>query len=380
LLHFNPAVKIKFQYALEIRMNPRERCIKSIEFEEIDRVPTVFRARPEVISLLEEHLNVKGFDNICSKLDVDVRFAPAISLTGGYIPKGVEVKEGPYEAAYTIGWSGEYELRKDRWGIISKWSSKTYTYQYVDHPLKTIDVEDYVWPEVNEESFELVKKYRAENEDFCVYGGVIHLFEIAWQLTGFNELMVMMRRNDPRIGKILDTLNDIRLKQAKMLLEAGVDIVYDGDDVGAQNTMIISPVLWRRFLKPRYKLLSDLIHSKGKYFFFHSDGWIEPIIHDLIEIGVDVLNPVQPETMDPVRVRELCGSKMAFEGTLSIQKTLPFGSVEDVRKEVRKRIRELGSTGLILGPSHSLQPDTPLENILAIYDTVKRESLKHLSC
>ncbi|MBO3841624.1 MAG: hypothetical protein FGF48_04325 [Candidatus Brockarchaeota archaeon] len=360
-------------------MDPRERCIKSIEFEEIDRVPTVLRARPEVISLLEKHFNVNGFDDVCSKLDVDVRFAPAIGLTGGYIPEGVEVKEGPYEAAYTVGRSGEYELRKDRWGIVSKWSSKTYTYQYVDHPLRTIDVEDYVWPEVNEESFELVKQYRMKNESFCVYGGVIHLFEIAWQLTGFNELMVMMSRNDPRVERVLDKLNEIRLKQARLLLEADVDVIVDGDDAGAQNTMILSPQMWRRFLKPRYRLLSDLIHSKGKYFFFHSDGWIEPIIQDLVEIGVDILNPVQPETMDPVRIRGLCGNRMAFEGTLSIQRTLPFGNVEDVRKEVRKRIRELGSTGLILGPSHSLQPDTPLENILAIYDAVKKESFNRFA-
>lgn len=358
-------------------MDSRERCIKSIEFQEVDRIPTVFRARPEVVSTLEECLNLKGFDNICSKLDVDVRFAPGISLTGGYVPRGVETKEGPYEAAYAIGHEGEYELRRDRWGIVSKWSSKTYTYQYVDHPLRIIGLEDYNWPEVDEDSFEHVEKYRRRNENFCVYGGVIHLFEIAWQLTGFNELMVMMVKNNPKVEMILNELDDIRLRQARLLLEADVDIIYDGDDVGAQNTMIVSPILWRKFLKPRYKLLSELIHSKGKYFFFHSDGWIEPIIQDLVEIGVDILNPVQPETMDPARIRRLCGNMMAFEGTLSIQRTLPFGSVDDVKKEVRRRIKELESTGLILGPSHSIQPDTPLENILAIYDAVKQESFRH---
>ncbi|MGB9895681.1 MAG: uroporphyrinogen decarboxylase family protein, partial [Thermoproteota archaeon] len=227
---------------------------------------------------------------------------------------------------------------------------------------------------VDESSLKYVEEYRRRNEEFCVYSGVIHLFEIAWQLTGFNEFLVMMIKGDKRVEKILDKLNEIRLRQARLLLEANVDVIYDGDDVGAQSTMIISPSLWRKYLKPRYKTLSDLIHSKGKYFFFHSDGWIEPIIPDLIEIGVDILNPVQPETMDPLKIRKMCGNKLAFDGTLSIQRTLPFGKVEDVRKEVRKRIRELGRTGLILGPSHAIQPDVPLENIIAIYETVKKYS------
>jgi uroporphyrinogen decarboxylase len=355
-------------------MDSRERCIRSIEFEEVDRVPTVLRARPEVVSRLEEYLNANSFDEVCLKLDVDVRFAPGISLTGGYLPKDVEVKEGPYEAAYTIGYDGEYELRKDRWGIISRWSKKTYTYQYVDYPLRNMELEKYSWPEVDESSLKYVEEYRRRNEEFCVYSGVIHLFEIAWQLTGFNEFLVMMIKGDKRVEKILDKLNEIRLRQARLLLEANVDVIYDGDDVGAQSTMIISPSLWRKYLKPRYKTLSDLIHSKGKYFFFHSDGWIEPIIPDLIEIGVDILNPVQPETMDPLKIRKMCNNKLAFDGTLSIQRTLPFGKVEDVRKEVRKRIRELGGTGLILGPSHDIQPDVPLENIIAIYETVKKYS------
>jgi uroporphyrinogen decarboxylase len=351
-------------------MDSRERCIRAIEFEEVDRVPAVLRARPEVISRLEKRFDVEGFDNVCLKLGVDVRFAPGVSLIGGYLPEDAEVKEGPYEAAYTIGHEGGYELRRDRWGITSKWSNQTYTYQYVDHPLMTIELEDYNWPEVEEGSLEHVENYRRKNEGFCVYGGVIHLFEIAWQLTGFNELIVMMVENKPEVEIILDKLNDIRMRQAKLLLEADIDVIYDGDDVGAQNTMIISPFLWRKYLKPRYKLLSDLIHSKGKYFFFHSDGWIEPIVKDLVEIGVDILNPIQPETMDPLKIRRLSGSKVAFEGTLSIQRTLPFGTVEDVREEVERRIRELGPTGLILGPSHDIQPDTPLENIIAIYDAV----------
>ncbi|RLF14263.1 MAG: hypothetical protein DRJ66_06360, partial [Thermoprotei archaeon] len=177
----------------------------------------------------------------------------------------------------------------------------------------------------------------------------------------------MMYTRPSLISRILDGLDKIRFEQAKLLIDAGVDVIVDGDDVGAQTTMIVSPSLWRRFLKPRYKRLADLCHRHGVYFFFHSDGWIEPIIPDLVEIGVDILNPVQPECMDPVKVKRLYGDKLCLEGTISVQRTLPFGSVKEVVNEVKDRIRKLGPTGFILGPTHVIQPDTPIENILALY-------------
>ena len=149
-------------------------------------------------------------------------------------------------------------------------------------------------------------------------------------------------------------------------------MIYDGDDVGAQNTMLISPQLWRKFLKPRYARLARFVKRGGAKFFFHSDGWIEPIIPDLVEIGVDILNPVQPESMDPARLKKAYGDALCFEGTISIQRTLPFGTPEEVVREVKERIETLGPTGLILGPTHAIQPDTPIENILALYKAVRK--------
>ncbi|RLF19790.1 MAG: hypothetical protein DRZ82_04615 [Thermoprotei archaeon] len=314
-------------------------------------------------------LNINSYEKLLRAFNIDVRSAPSIPLKGGYLPNDVEIKEGPYGPAYTIGYKGRFEVRKDIWGVVSIWApDHTYTYTFVSHPLQHIDLDDYQWPEIDEGYVDAVEKYcRKYGEQYLIYGGVIHLFEIAWQLTGFNEFLKMMYTRPSLISRILDGLDKIRFEQAKLLIDAGVDVIVDGDDVGAQTTMIVSPSLWRRFLKPRYKRLADLCHRHGVYFFFHSDGWIEPIIPDLVEIGVDILNPVQPECMDPVKVKRLYGDKLCLEGTISVQRTLPFGSVKEVVNEVKDRIRKLGPTGFILGPTHVIQPDTPIENILALY-------------
>ncbi len=198
------------------------------------------------------------------------------------------------------------------------------------------------------------------------------MWEVAWKLTGFNKMMKMLFTRTKEVEFILDNLHRIRMQQAKLLCEAGVDVIVDGDDVGMQKSMMISPSMWRKFLKPRYAELAALCHRYGVFFLFHSDGWIEPIIPDLIEIGVDILNPVQPECMDPAEIHRKYGDELCFDGTLSVQRTIPFGTVEDVVREVKERIRTIGYTGLILGPSHAIQPEAPVENIIAIYEAAKK--------
>jgi len=351
-------------------LSSRERCIRAIEHEDVDRIPLTFSARPEVVNQLMYKLNCRNFKELLRALHVDERSAPGIALRGGYLPDNVEVKEGPYGPAYTVGYRGRFEVRRDIWGVESIWAPEhTYTYTFVKHPLQSVSLDEYKWPEVVEESAEATEKYcKAYGEQYFIYGGVVHLFEIAWQLTGFNQFLKMMYTRPDYVNKILDGLDKIRFEQAKLQIDAGVDVIYDGDDVGAQTTMIVSPHLWRRYLKPRYRRLANLCHKHGVFFFFHSDGWIEPILPDLVEIGVDILNPVQPECMDPAEVHAKYGDKLCLHGTISVQSTLPFGSVEDVVREVRNRIKGIGFTGLILGPTHAIQPDTPLENIIALYE------------
>ena len=349
-------------------MKPRERCIRSINHEEVDRVPLVLRIRPEPLRRLMDKLKISHYDKLCNYLGIDIR-GVGVPLKGGYSIPNARIGE----QGWIIKEGKGYQIEQSIFGYrVIFHRPFTHTYTYIYHPLKHIPLDEYIWPEVDESCISEIKKIRKKYEDFCLYGGVTHMWEVAWKLTGFESMMIMLFREPWKVEKILDGLHKIRMKQAKLLCEAGVDVIVDGDDVGMQKSMMISPSIWRKFLKPRYRELIQLSHRGNAFFLFHSDGWIEPIIPDLIEIGVDILNPVQPECMDPAEIHQKYGEKLCFDGTISIQRTLPFGKVEDVINEVKLRIKTIGYTGLILGPSHAIQPETPIENIIALYEAAKK--------
>ena len=147
--------------------------------------------------------------------------------------------------------------------------------------------------------------------------------------------------------------------------------------------MLISPKMWRKFLKPRMaNFIAELktINPQIKVA-YHTDGVVYPIIPDLIEIGLDVLNPVQPASMDPVRLKKEYGDSLCFWGSIDEQHTLPFGSAADVKAEVLTRLKTLGKDGgLIMGPTHHVQLDTPLENFWGMVDTITRTPYARVSC
>ena len=152
-------------------------------------------------------------------------------------------------------------------------------------------------------------------------------------------------------------------------------MIWIGDDMGAQNSMIISPKMWRKFLKPLVaNFIAELkaINPQVKVA-YHSDGAIQPIIPDLIEIGLDVLNPIQPASMDPARLKQEYGDKLCFWGSIDEQHTLPFGTPADVETEIKTRLQTLGKNGgLILGPTHHVQLDTPLQNFWSMVNTITK--------
>ena len=199
------------------------------------------------------------------------------------------------------------------------------------------------------------------------------IFETAWALRGYEQLLMDMVMDPSRAGAVLDIPYHYHRTVTQQLVKMGVDMIWLGDDVGGQNTMLMSPGMWRSYFKPR---MAELIVSLREInprikIAYHTDGVVYPIIPDLIEIGIDILNPIQPMAMDPVKLKKEYGDRLCFWGSMDIQQTVPFGTVEEVKQEVITRLRTIGRDGgLILGPTHNVQLDTPLENFWAMVDTI----------
>ncbi|OHB61497.1 MAG: hypothetical protein A2Y12_06905 [Planctomycetes bacterium GWF2_42_9] len=201
------------------------------------------------------------------------------------------------------------------------------------------------------------------------------IFEVSWQIRGLDQLLTDFAIGTDIAECLLDRVTAVSVAKAQRIAQAGVDIIRLGDDVGMKDRMIMSPDMWRQWLKPRLaKVISAAKKNKPDVLIcYHSDGFIEPIIPELIEIGVDVLNPLQPECMDPAKIKKLYGDKLAFWGTIGIQQTLPVGTPKDVEDEVRLRIETVGKGGgLLIGPTHVIAPEVPYDNLRAFVAAVKK--------
>ena len=201
------------------------------------------------------------------------------------------------------------------------------------------------------------------------------LFESAWRLRGLQNFLLDMVERPEWADYLLDRLTALARRNAETLAAAGVDVLALDDDVGMPGTMFMSPALWRCFFKPRMAeiITAARLVKPDLRVLYHSEGSIEPILEDLIEIGVNALNPLQPEYMDARNVRQKCGSKLALWGTVGGQTTFSFGTPQQIHDEVRVRVETLGRAGLILCPAYDIdEPDIPMQNIAAFLDAVHR--------
>jgi uroporphyrinogen decarboxylase len=198
------------------------------------------------------------------------------------------------------------------------------------------------------------------------------LFERAWSLRGMEELLVDFVEAPDFVHELLERLTDFCVRLVKNLSGFPIDGTRFSDDWGWQRGLLLSPVMWRRFLKPRLKRLYDQAHAQGYGVFIHSCGDVRSIMDDLVEIGVNVFNPIQPEVMEVREVVKAYSGRLAFYGGLSIQKTLPLGTPGEVRSEVESRLqtaRDFG--GFLPAPSHDMTPDIPVRNVEAMLGVLK---------
>ncbi|MBD3391134.1 MAG: hypothetical protein GF418_03670 [Chitinivibrionales bacterium] len=355
---------------------PRENILRTLRREGFDDVPVDFYFSPSQIEAFRKRF---GHDDYKAHLGVSQR-----DVCGALVPS---FGDGH-------GLFGSETLppgtKFDEWGIgHSKGSDAAVHMTRMHHPLKGArsaeEIAAYPYPVVDGSAADRFAKAVAGHHarGFAAIGQMTcTVWERAWYLRSMEDLMMDMMTEDEKAAVLFDKVTDISCELAALYARAGVDILATGDDIGTQAGTMISVEMWEGWLKPRlaHVIAAARTVKPDVIVFYHSDGVVTPFIEGLIEIGVDVLNPIQPECMDFNEIHAAFGERLSFWGTLGTQQLLPFGSPDQVCEVVRDRIAACGEKGgLVLAPTHMVEPEVPWENISAIVDTAREYSIARYS-
>jgi uroporphyrinogen decarboxylase len=348
-------------------MTSRERVLTSLNRETPDRVPAVLYGEligyvPDVEKMLREKC---GETSALDHFGFDIR---SFHLTPPRVQQDfsqyLTVNEHTSIDEWGIGWQGGRNLH----------------YAEILHPMQNLSLEEirkYPFPDLGQDyryRNSLAENAKIHKEGLATAYFAGSIFETAWFMRGMEQLFADIVTEPETSNYLLDRITDITAASARHLAAADVDLLILGDDIAMQTGMMMSLDMWRVTFKPRLmRVIQAAREMKPEILvFYHSDGNVWDAVPDLIDAGVDVLNPVQPECMDPAKVKDTFGSELSFFGTISVQETMPFGTPDDVRGEVKLRMETIGRNGgLLLAPSHVLQPDTPWENIVALFDAIQ---------
>jgi uroporphyrinogen decarboxylase len=342
----------------------RERLLKAINREPPDRVPIAL-----AYEMPDDLCRQRGHPEMVGRLRQDVRWlmfetrpgnAAEFARYHGRMPEGATL---------------------DEWGIGYQRSSTGQATRRL-HPLADVsraaDIERYPFPDMTQawRHADLEKKVAAAHVAGLAAMGQMSqtIFELAWAMRGMEALLMDLTLNPALATALLDRITDIRCFMARRFTEAGVDVLRLGDDIGTQRGLLMSPETWRRWLKPGLARVIEAARSVNSAIpiKYHTDGNARDVIADLCDVGVTILNPVQPECLDPAALKREFGDRLAFWGCISVQSTLPFGTAADVQRAVREVIETVGAGGgLVIGPTHSVGADVPWENVLALYEAAE---------
>jgi uroporphyrinogen decarboxylase len=352
-------------------MNPRQRVLAAMRREVPDRVPYGLSFTPPMMQVFWEKT---GADNPAEYWHFDARsvgfYGPqagagyAADFTQRYYPEGLP----PWTTL-------------DEWGV-AQVPGSLYHFTKMVHPLRQAstveEIVDYPLPDYTRaECWQHLEGEVAafHARDLAVLGALeMTIFEASWYIRGMEGLLSDMLLQPEMAEALLERITRLRGFQAQAYARADVDVLDLGDDVGTQRGMLMSPRMWRQWLKPRLARVIEAARAvkPDTLVWYHSDGDCRAIIPELIEIGVDILNPVQPECMDPAEIKAQYGDRLAFSGTIGTQTTMPFGTPEEVKSVVKERITTVGrGGGLFLAPTHVLEPDVPWENVLAFIEAAE---------
>lgn len=368
-------------------MTPRERVLATLDHKTPDRIVTELGSTnctsiaKKTYSQVKKLLGIQSEDRLLME---DFQ----ISLVDESVLEflGTDTRGVPAHQCFPKQIISEREFI-DHFGIHFKMPDNELYYDMVAHPLQNMadleEIRDYQWPDpivpdAVKGCRERAQKLKSENR-YAIVGDIVDsgIFEPAHYLRGFQNFLTDMLSDEDIVHYLMEHMLQFQCaRQEQYLNEVGeyLDIVFVGDDLASAQSLLMSPTLYRELIKPYQKRYFDFIksHTKAKLM-YHSCGSIVPLIPDLIEIGVDILNPIQVNAskMDTKILKAEYGSQLCFCGAIDTSQVLPHGSIDDVRREVARRVEDLGPEGYILTAVHDIQADVPAQNVVAMYRAAK---------
>ena len=378
-------------------MSSRERLLTALRHHEPDRIPfdlgstQVTGIHISAYRRLRDHLclppvkpqigdEVQGLalpdDDLIDKLGVDVR---------GLFPLN------SHNWNVTVVETGDNWEYHDEWGLTQHKPKPDGLYFSVvksplDRPGLTVDdVRDYAWPDTGDLRRitglrDLALKYRAQGQAVMIKGVLAGIFEMSQRVRGMQNIMIDLASDEVLACAFLDKMVELKIKFWEMALPALgdlIDVISEADDYGTQTSQLVSPRMFRKIFKPRLQTLLARIRQLAPHakLFFHSDGNIRPILPDLIEIGIDILNPIHITAtgMEPSALKRDFGKDVClWGGGVETQSVLPFGTPQEVRDNVRRNVEALATGGgYVFNTIHNIQADVPPENIVAMVEALR---------
>ncbi len=358
-------------------MDARERVALALAHKESDRVPIDYWATAEITAKLLDRFGLSSREELLTHLDVDFRYIDGPAYIG---PEPIVRHDGSVE---------------DHWGVprvrveVGSGEQTSAYRDVIDFPLvgagSLEEIRDYPhWPSPDWFDYACVRDQaaaaRATGKVVVFMGDRLNRcaqLKPAMYLRGVEQILLDLALHPEIAEYIFGRITAFYLEYARRTFEAagdGIDIFMMGDDFGTQRGPMLSPDMWRRFLRPGFQAFIELAKRCGCTVAHHTCGSIQPLNPDLIECGLDVLNPLQPDVdgMDRRELKRRFGDRLCFHGSISIQRTLPFGTPDDVRREVRERVETLApGGGFIFCTAHNIQVDTPVENVEALFDAYR---------
>ncbi len=370
-------------------MTHRERALAALNHQETDRVPLDFGTTISTTIIMPAYENLKKYLG----LEHETKFMVKRARTVIPDPKVLDRFDVDFLGLRLGDFRGGNYRELDATALIDAWGTTWKKapdghYINVKGPFQNVEpdrriLETHRWPDPNDPGLYEGLKERAiqmrKTSDRAIIldlpVGIIHQCQF---LRGFAEWLMDLLMNPEFAGRMMDFVEEVWIRMAQNALEAlgdNVDVVAWGDDVASQESLLLSPKTYREHIKPRHRRMVQAIKSlRDVKVSYHSCGAVYELIEDLIDIGVDSLNPVQvsARNMDPVKLKKEFGGRMAFWGGIDTHRVLPFGTPEEVRKEVRRMINILGKKGgYVLASVHNIQAEIPPENIVAMFEEGK---------